>query len=56
MVFLYFLACPDWRKGYGFPDFFPAGNRSGLDHPLPSVVLIFIDHEDIPTESQALEA
>ena len=31
MVFLYFLACPDWRKGHGFPDFFPAGNRSGLD-------------------------
>ena len=30
MVFLYFLARPDWRKGYGFPDFFPAGNRSGL--------------------------
>ena len=31
MVFLYFLARPDWQKGYGFPDFFPAGNRSGLD-------------------------
>jgi hypothetical protein len=26
MVFLYFLTCPDWRKGYGFPDL----NRSGL--------------------------
>ena len=34
MVFLYFLACPDWRKGYGFPDFFPAGNRSGLDREI----------------------
>jgi len=31
VVFLYFLARPDWRKGHGFPDFFPAGNRSGLD-------------------------
>jgi len=30
MVFLYFLARPDWRKGCGFPDFFPEGNRSGL--------------------------
>ena len=30
MVFLSFLACPDWRKGHGFPDFFPSGNRSGL--------------------------
>jgi len=30
MVFLYFLARRDWQKGYGFPDFFPAGNRSGL--------------------------
>ena len=30
MVFLYFLARPGWRKGYGFPDFFrqaPKGRK-----------------------------
>ena len=42
LIFLYFLARPDWRKGYGFPVCFPAGNRSGLG----STVSVLLDHAD----------
>ena len=42
MVFLYFLARPDWRKSYGFPDFFPAENRSGLGQSVQAILYVVV--------------